>query len=774
MNKMTFLAVSVALALTGCGGGGGSDSSEPAASQGITITGFDGYFDNALMFNDSNSNGEIDDGEILGLTDENGQLELPADTDMAQISLVLQTLTPDGNVQSSPLVRSWLTEHAEGASTYTRDMDNPGQALAHEIQFRAPTSSRVISPVTDLVAIAMSNDSTLTEEAAKQSVALSLGLSEAEADNVYSDFVSGAQANRKLHKVAQILTESKVVAGDDYSTQATTIANAAQNEVNVMSDEQLESDSYKPVVTVTENGATAQSNYQLTVDGTAAQSLQQQLDALSITEDSNFSGTSLDLTGLFNDTDNTEPDIIVSSSSLGDSGIALNITNQVLTLGAVNPVQAGGEFTITLLAQDVDSQGQALATRIPVVLNVTIAASNQAPVIAEEAQQQLQSIIDNWQLQQGSVFEQTLSLAGLFSDADGEITEYESGSLGIDGLTLSIDQSQAIATISGTPTLAYPAGETLRITARDEDGTASEAAVFTLPQVLQGVEPPASDLHTLEGKTWYRLEHGSSNGVNTQNYSSVWCDSFRFENGVIYENERTPDNLTQCSAATTQVSDASYAVNGDNLVATFYDPDVGDYVDVTLSVSDASAISSGAQTLLWTVEEDGETETERYTFFTNKADAEARIQLKSDDDGDTRYFPMLLPTQNGGEAVGQVGLSINDEPSIGDSNSMDANVVLEFTNQDFTCEDAQDLYRHMLFTGADLNWEYSSGGNYDDNFECYNNEENNITHANIDFDLPSLSTGNVYSFISRVKQPQGANVEAIKFNMQWTGVSNND
>lgn len=768
MKKMTFLAVSVAMALSGCGGGSG-DGANQASTQAITITGFDGYFDNALIFNDSNPNGAIDAGEILGLTDENGQLQVEAGKDTS--NLVLQTLTPGGDVQSSEVVQNWLKEHAQDSSIYTRDMDNPNQAIAHEIQFRAPSSSRVISPVTDLVAIEISNGS--SEDDAKQIVAQRLGLDE-QSDDVYSDFVSGDKANRTLHKVAQILTESKVAAGSNYNNQATTIVDAARNEVNAMNAEQLESNTYKPVITVTDNGATAQSNYQLTVDSTAAQSLQQQLDTLTITEDGNFSGTSLDLTNLFNDSDNAEPNIITSSSSLGESGITLNVTDQVLTLGAVNPVQAGGEFTITLLAQDVDSQGQPLATQIPVVLNVTIAASNQAPAIAEQSQQELQSIVDGWQLQQGSAFEQTLSLADLFSDADGEITEYESGSVNIEGLTLSIDQSQAIATISGTPTKAYPAGETLRITARDDDGAASEAAVFTLPEVLQGVEPPASDLHTLEGTTWYRLEHGSSNGINKQNYTSVWCDSFRFENGLVYENVRTPDNLTQCSEATQQAVDASYVVDGDNLVATFYDPDEGGSVDVTLSVSDASAISSGAQTLLWTVEEDGEAETERYTFFSNKADAEARIQLQSDDDGDTRYFPMILPTQNGGEAVGRVGLSINDQPSIGDEGAMDANVVLEFTDEDFTCEDAQNLYRHMLFTGADLSWDYSSGGNYDDNFECYNNTENNIIHANIDFDLPSLTVGNVYSFIGRVKESQGAYVEAVKFNMQWTGVSNND
>ncbi|QXO17327.1 hypothetical protein [Vibrio ostreae] len=778
MKKMTFLAVSVALALTGCGGGGGSDSSGQTAAQSTTITGFDGYFNQAVLFDDTNNNGLLDIGTdtLFGLTNENGQRVLPAGTEIAG-SLALQTLTPGGAMQTALA----NLEPETYAGKYTIDMDNPGQAMAHELVFRAPGSSQVISPVTDLVAIAMSNDSTLSEDDAKQSVALSLGLTEEQADDVYSDFVDGNKANRKLHKVAQILTESKADAqtkGNDYSTHASQIALTAQSTVYNMDDAQLASNTYKPVIPVNgDSVGTVISNNQLITDTATVDNIQTRLTELNVAEGENFSGATLDLSGLFRDTDLADgiaPVITVKESSLGTTGIALSISDQILSLAAVNPVASGGEYTITLQASDRDANGDKIGAPVAVVLNVTIVSANLAPVVESGELSRIQSIIDGWQLQQGTPFNQTLSLVNLFSDADGDITEYESGTIAVDGLTLSIDQSQAIATISGTPTQAYPSGVKLRISARDDQGSASAAAVFTLPAVQEGVAPPASDLHTLEGKTWYRLEHGSSNGINEQNYSSVWCDAFRFEDGLVYENVRTPDNLTQCSEATQQASGASYVVDGDNLVATFYDPDEGGNVDVTLSVSDASVISSGAQTLLWTVEDDGEAETERYTFFSNKADAEARIQLQSDDDGDTRYFPMILPTQNGGEAVGKVGLSINDQPSIGDDGAMDANVVMEFADENFTCKDAQNLYRHMLFTGADLSWEYSSGGNYDDNFECYNNTQDNIIHANIDFDLPSLTAGNVYSFIGRVKESQGAYVEAVKFNMQWTGVSDND
>ncbi|MCV5263446.1 hypothetical protein OFC55_37890, partial [Escherichia coli] len=72
MNKVSLLAASVAIALTGCGGSDGGSSS---ASNGVVITGFDGYFKNAVVFEDTNNNGQWDTQEsILGLTDEKGQL----------------------------------------------------------------------------------------------------------------------------------------------------------------------------------------------------------------------------------------------------------------------------------------------------------------------------------------------------------------------------------------------------------------------------------------------------------------------------------------------------------------------------------------------------------------------------------------------------------------------------------------------------------------------------------------------------------------------------
>ncbi|WP_136487248.1 hypothetical protein [Vibrio sp. H11] len=492
MKKMTFLAVSVALALTGCGGGGGSDSSGQTAAQSTTITGFDGYFNQAVLFDDTNNNGLLDIGTdtLFGLTNENGQRVLPAGTEIAG-SLALQTLTPGGAMQTALA----NLEPETYAGKYTIDMDNPGQAMAHELVFRAPGSSQVISPVTDLVAIAMSNDSTLSEDDAKQSVALSLGLTEEQADDVYSDFVDGNKANRKLHKVAQILTESKADAqtkGNDYSTHASQIALAAQSTVYNMDDAQLASDTYKPVVPVNgDSVGTVISNNQLITDTATVDNIQTRLTELNVAEGENFSGATLDLSGLFRDTDLADgiaPVITVKESSLGTTGIALSVSDQILSLAAVNPVASGGEYTITLQASDRDANGDKIGAPVAVVLNLTIVSANLAPVVESGELSRIQSIIDGWQLQQGSAFEQTLSLAGLFSDSDGTISDYQVGTISADGLSINVDASQAVITIAGTPNKAYPAGQTFVVYGLDNE-RAKVSASFTLPEIVEGVEP---------------------------------------------------------------------------------------------------------------------------------------------------------------------------------------------------------------------------------------------------------------------------------------------
>ncbi|MBN8157020.1 hypothetical protein J0J30_23785, partial [Vibrio vulnificus] len=84
----------------------------------------------------------------------------------------LQTLIPGGTAQTA-----LANYNSKYVGIYTYDSDNADQVMTHEVVFRAPSSSTVISPITDLVAIEMSSNGG-DEEAAKTSVAVSLGISD--------------------------------------------------------------------------------------------------------------------------------------------------------------------------------------------------------------------------------------------------------------------------------------------------------------------------------------------------------------------------------------------------------------------------------------------------------------------------------------------------------------------------------------------------------------------------------------------------------------------
>ncbi|WP_050919188.1 hypothetical protein [Vibrio campbellii] len=484
MNKVSLLAASVAIALTGCGG---SDGGSNGGNSGVVITGFDGYFKNAVVFEDLNNNGQWDTNDtFLGLTDEKGQLKIKA---KPESTLALQTITPNGAKQ-----KQLIALDPTYAGTYTVDMDHPSQAMAHELVFRAPNSSNVISPITDLVAIEMANDSALTEEEAVAKVNQALGGTEEAPIDLYSDFVSGVDKSAELHKTAQILTESKAQNPANYEKKATEFAQAADQEVDrlVESGADINDPNLRPVITdstpESENLAPETVvNNKLVVNEDVEEAAEEKLDNLpEIVKGASFDGVELNIEGLFKDKDQNlvTPKL---SHNLGGTGIDVRIEGNQLILLPAAEVTKAGEFEIILTAEDKDSAGKTLAT-VSTVFELDIETANQAPIVIEEEQKRLQSIVDGWQLQQGEAFEQTLDISGLFKDEDGQLEEYTAESISIDGLSID-ENDNAIITIEGTPEKAYAAGQTFTVNVEDnEDGKAR--VTFKLPEVKEGATPP--------------------------------------------------------------------------------------------------------------------------------------------------------------------------------------------------------------------------------------------------------------------------------------------
>ncbi|HFQ5129839.1 TPA: hypothetical protein ACGUU0_004358 [Vibrio vulnificus] len=907
MKKVSLLAASVAIALTGCGGSdSGSGSNGNVAPGGIIVTGFDGYFNQAVVFLDKDNNGKLDIGSdtIFGLTDKEGRRTIPAGT---QGVLALQTLTPGGTVQTA------LTQYDADtyAGKYTIDMDHPTQAMAHEVVLRTLPGEKIISPLTDLVVVqAGANPTKEKIEEAKAEVNETLGIT---GNIAFTDVI--AAKNHALHKTAQILTESKVNAGVNYTAEnAMKIAQEANKIVTAPENQdKLDQPNFKPTVEVTPSGDVQVTvNNKLIVNKSVADNIRAQLNTPSTSH-------SLDLTldlvvgqdALFSDSDNNnialDVQVIEPIDNQAVSGLIITANNggSLTIKGELTPVRQS--YILQITGTDIDAEA-AVVGKVSTLFTLTVETPNSAPTIVPKIAEDLQAWIGSIELTQGvAVTNEQYRIDNLFADADGDelIIDASSTIKELELSVIAVGGTKELK-IAGTPTNTYPAGETITISAFDgiertsksfvlkqvdakpiasfevntnalanlqseitsqlvdlkvneplpsvqlsitlddifkavnahgpveyfagmkgenqdhntsvagikvavdnmgvltisgtpleastngefyiaagiypdaEDGVISEMKRIALPEVKAVVTPP-SETHPLEGKTWYRLEHGSGTPEEKLPYSRIWCDTLHFENGKVSGNYRTMSNLTQCGElAENSWSNGTYRVEGDQVIAQF-----GDDPDATLTIRDADDIAPGAKVLFWTSDEG----TERYTLFSNKSDAEARIQIRSDDGPEKRFFNMPLPTEvNGVEALGMVSLSLLRNNNPDDTGAMNANLTLEFPDQNFTCENVQEFYENFIITGPGLVTETTdyntgnvyktygvySGNQWGTSLECHPNDENGVEHATIDFDLPELTTHGLYSFIGKVKSHQGEYIEAIKFNMTWTGTGNNE
>ncbi|ALM72337.1 hypothetical protein [Vibrio vulnificus] len=782
MKKVSLLAASVAIALTGCGGSdSGSGSNGNVAPGGVIVTGFDGYFNQAVVFLDKDNNGKLDIGSdtIFGLTDKEGRRTIPAGT---QGVLALQTLTPGGTVQTA------LANHAPEtyAGKYTIDMDHPTQAMAHEVVFRAPSKSTVISPLSDLVAIEMASGA--SEEEAIIKVSTALGGTQEQPIKLLSNFIDGADKNVSLHKTAQILTESKAANPSSYEKKATQFAEQAGKIVGDLTEEQVKEVNYKPVIKDTAPNEdtlvpTEVINNKLTVSESAQSRVQNSLNALTIVQDEYFATAHISIANLFDDPDQAPLAVTTSGESTFDeAGLIATFSGSDLVLSANTAgIIKAGVFTIILQSQDKAADGSQVGSPVSTKFTLKVDSANLAPIVDKEVEARIQREIDGWQLQEGELFSQTISLTPLFTDTDGEIKSTTVGLGGVvDGLSSNTDLDNLIVTISGTPKMEWNQKGKITLQVTDDKNAESETVTFLMPEVKAGVTPP-SEAHPLEGKTWYMLEHGSSNGEQNQNYSSIWCDSVRYENGLVYEYARTPDSLTSCQEPNSIMEGASYEVVSDSkIIASFTFEEDGKTIteQMTLETTvtpSGSNIAVGAENVIVRYMENGvETgEAESYTYYANALDAQARINVKSDTDYLGRTFKMNLPGAQANTWVPSL-VSVQLTESADSMQPMDAGIWFDMPNASFTCADLADFYEGFSFTGPEIGTVYSQSNNSSWNFECYTQEENGLKYATVDLDLPALTVGNVYSIIGRTKDTEGAYAEAVKFNIKWTGTGNNE
>ncbi|MCD1410839.1 hypothetical protein IOC44_15020 [Vibrio vulnificus] len=776
MKKVSLLAASVAIALTGCGGSdSGSGSNDNVAPGGVIVTGFDGYFNQAVVFLDKDNNGKLDIGSdtIFGLTDKEGRRTIPAGT---QGVLALQTLTPGGTVQTA------LANHAPEtyAGKYTIDMDHPTQAMAHEVVFRAPSKSTVISPLSDLVAIEMASGT--SEEEAILKVSTALGGTPEQPIKLLSNFIDGADKNVSLHKTAQILTESKAANPSSYEKKATQFAEQAGKIVGDLTEDQVKEVNYKPVIKDTAPNEdtlvpTEVINNKLTVSESAQSRVQNSLNALTIVQDEHFTTAHISIANLFDDPDQAPLAVTTSGESTFDeAGLIATFSGSDLVLSANTAgIIKAGVFTIILQSQDKAADGSQVGSPVSTKFTLKVDSANLAPIVDKEVEAQIQREIDGWQLQEGELFSQTISLTPLFTDTDGEIKSTKVGLGGVvDGLSSNTDLDNLIVTISGTPKMEWNQKGKITLQVTDDKNAESETVTFLMPEVKAGVTPPP-ETHPLEGKTWYMLEHGSDDGndYDEYDYSRVWCDSIRFEDGIVYGNVRSEANRTTCGEATTQTENATYKVENGQLIATFHFEEGGIPQIESFAVEmagDANEISQGAKTIVHRSVSSNVSEAERYTYYSSKADAEARIQVRSDDVADKRFGYIYLPAeQNNTYNLGMVSFALVE-------NSQGYNAYLNFDveGKDFSCATVNEFYKSFKLTGNDL---ATSFGQHEISGSCNTITDEEFTYASIYFNLSEiqdLAVDNIYSFIGKTVDKNGEYAEAVKFNIKWTGTGNNE
>ncbi|EIZ1007541.1 hypothetical protein V8057_003298 [Vibrio vulnificus] len=776
MKKVSLLAASVAIALTGCGGSdSGSGSNDNVAPGGVIVTGFDGYFNQAVVFLDKDNNGKLDIGSdtIFGLTDKEGRRTIPAGT---QGVLALQTLTPGGTVQTA------LANHAPEtyAGKYTIDMDHPTQAMAHEVVFRAPSKSTVISPLSDLVAIEMASGT--SEEEAILKVSTALGGTPEQPIKLLSNFIDGADKNVSLHKTAQILTESKAANPSSYEKKATQFAEQAGKIVGDLTEDQVKEVNYKPVIKDTAPNEdtlvpTEVINNKLTVSESAQSRVQNSLNALTIVQDEHFTTAHISIANLFDDPDQAPLAVTTSGESTFDeAGLIATFSGSDLVLSANTAgIIKAGVFTIILQSQDKAADGSQVGSPVSTKFTLKVDSANLAPIVDKEVETQIQREIEGWQLQEGELFSQTISLTPLFTDTDGEIKSTKVGLGGVvDGLSSNTDLDNLIVTISGTPKMEWNQKGKITLQVTDDKNAESETVTFLMPEVKAGVTPPP-ETHPLEGKTWYMLEHGSDDGndYDEYDYSRVWCDSIRFEDGIVYGNVRSEANRTTCGEATTQTENATYKVENGQLIATFHFEEGGIPQIESFAVEmagDANEISQGAKTIVHRSVSSNVSEAERYTYYSSKADAEARIQVRSDDVADKRFGYIYLPAeQNNTYNLGMVSFALVE-------NSQGYNAYLNFDveGKDFSCATVNEFYKSFKLTGNDL---ATSFGQHEISGSCNTITDEEFTYASIYFNLSEiqdLAVDNIYSFIGKTVDKNGEYAEAVKFNIKWTGTGNNE
>ncbi|EIZ1340368.1 hypothetical protein WB861_002571 [Vibrio parahaemolyticus] len=599
MNKMSLLAASVAIALTGCGGGSGSDNTSTAQS-GLEITAIDGYLKNAAVWVDTNENLVLDTSEDTKLdvmTNEYGKFTLPEE--YKSQTVFIQAVAG----QTEDTTRGIVTETFSLASTSGSSVVNP-------------MTNMVVSKVAKQLASDPTLDVVAAKKAAKEEVAAKLTQSglNVDASMIFGDYIAKADESKEaqaLNAIGEALVDNADIDVEKQLEVADAIAEKAKDIIENNGD----MTDFAPVIDTTGDTVAVLPNKRPT-SSQAIESVELMLgDALN------------EIRVTFNDEDvaNLTYELKELSGKLND----LSINTDGIITGT--PTEAG-VFKYQVFAIDKHE-----IRSYPLRFNLTIEAPNTVPVVNEDVKAQLQAEVDDWHWVEGEQPVDTLNISTLFDDADSDLLTYTvetsiSKNGGVDtGFQVHVDGNGNISFDGPLPFKAAAGAESLYVYAKDSVNADEPLVVFALPEIIEGTpivpEPPVVSVADLQNKFLHFVEVGS----NGTNYTNAWCDSIYFDSASskIYWSNRTDANKQSCvdEDLNNFTSEITYTIEDGLIKSTNFAQDGISFELVESSIYDDDMSNHYLVKFNYIDDESEELEsvTEVYGYYTDKREVEKEI-----------------------------------------------------------------------------------------------------------------------------------------------------
>ncbi|MCX2761054.1 hypothetical protein OQJ65_19140 [Vibrio sp. Sgm 22] len=727
MKKQGLLAASIAMALVGCG----SDSDSSSNPTTFSITAIDGYLANANVFVDSTQDGVCDLSQ--GKTDDKGQASLSLEHRNAVVCV-----------------------NAVAGQT----VDSNRGLVQHDFTLANVGSGTIINPMTNMVNKLLAEDSELTIADAEEQVVAAItgddGLEVSQA-LIFGDYIADTSEQAEaLNLIGEVLVDHS---DEDIETKLKLTEAMAEATQEIIEADDQTLDDYSPIVNIPPGGGDiiVIPNTRPKVVGTTEPV---ELTLGEAWRPYNVSDKFQDAEG-----DDMSFTMMVVDGD-GNNGLSIDSETGMIT----GEPEGAGSFVYHIFATDEHE-----ARSYPLTFEVTVLTDNQLPVVDENELANLQLTMNTWLITEGESLTDTLDVSALFIDQDGDALNYKvettlstTARTGFNALV----SEQGMVSFSGLiPRPAAANAETLTVSVNDGVNSDWVAATFSFPVIEESPLPPV-DGHPLEDNTWYFLERGS----NGTNYAQVWCDTVRFEDGEIFYNDRDLSNKMECTTEAT-LKVGTYVIEGDTLVGSFVDDEetMTMLYDVTNDY-DTNLISQGALTMLWT--EEGESS--RYVGFSNKADAEKRIQLKSSDGPELRDAYLYWP----GEQDHQYELiSTSLQMSTAELSPDNSHDYIKVWMNGISCDGLLSSHNgdaaiFERFTVTSESISANNGYTLHPQF-CDDVYEGDTPNAVLSFlfglnNSHSLELDENYSIIGKISDDWSQYITDVNFNMVWDGSSNDD